>query len=169
MGEKPSSHKTQPGASPTVTRSWGQFSLSRKRSRYGAAFLLITAQKERKKQKRKNEKHQTQKTITSARQRQFRLQNCQTRKDFEFQLQRETETEWEREWKREGKGSCSSFQFSFVRFGLISRDSSTARPMSRAHPSALSLRFWEQQTQPQNMHRRARTRCHAHTTDHHKS
>lgn len=46
----------------------------------GKHFLLITA-RHKKSQRRKWKRRKT-------RQRQFRLQNCQTKKDFEFQLQR---------------------------------------------------------------------------------
>lgn len=171
MGWKNPHHtKRCPCARPTVTRSWGQFPQKKKKKKQERGSISSNNCAKRKKQ-RANEKHQTQKTITSARQRQFRLQNCQTKKDFEFQLQREGGREREREGDGERRVRCSSFRFSLVRFGLIS-------PLCGAHPSAhhslLSLRFWS--------YKRNRKTCtdvhgrvaawppgHAHTTDHHKS
>lgn len=167
--EKPSSDKTLPCASPTVTRSWGQFPKKKKKKNKEQEQGSISSNNcaKRKKQQRANEKHQTQKTITSARQRQFRLQNCQTKKDFEFQLQRERER---REGKRgrEQRSRCSSFRFSYVRFGLIS-PSSELIPQRVTRCSACAFRVTNATAKHAQTCTDASSPGHAHTTDHHKS
>jgi len=68
--EGPSSHRENPGQ--LWPSNWGKS---------GKHFLLITARQEKRSERWKWKRRKT-------RQRQFRLQHCQTKKDFEFQLQR---------------------------------------------------------------------------------